>query len=153
MRAHVCMCVVSSTETDTSEYIFTLYSPALPRSRHSCAANPPCDYCNPMWSGSVSIIVTTGYTGHVATICYKENVRHYLYMYRCNLSILVPPSTKNGTALQLCDTKHIGGEYGRHFADDIWNAFSWMKMFEFRLKFQWSFFPRIQWTINQYSFR
>ena len=24
------------------------------------------------------------------------------------------------------------------------NAFSWMKMFEFRLKFHWSFFPRVQ---------
>ena len=33
------------------------------------------------------------------------------------------------------------------------NAFSWMKMFEFRLKFQWSLFPRIQLTIFQYWFR
>ena len=29
---------------------------------------------------------------------------------------------------------------GRHFADDILSAFSWMKMFEFRLKFHWSLF-------------
>ena len=27
------------------------------------------------------------------------------------------------------------------------NAFSWMKMFEFRLKFHWSLFPRVQLTI------
>ena len=29
------------------------------------------------------------------------------------------------------------------------NAFSWMKMFEFRLKFHWSLFPRIQLTLCQ----
>ena len=32
-------------------------------------------------------------------------------------------------------------------------AFSWMKMFEFRLKFHWSLFPRIQLTIFQHWFR
>ena len=33
------------------------------------------------------------------------------------------------------------------------NAFSSMKMFEFRLKFHWSLFPRVQWTIFQHWFR
>ena len=33
------------------------------------------------------------------------------------------------------------------------NAFSWMKMFKFRLKFQWSMFPRVQLTIFQHWFR
>ena len=33
------------------------------------------------------------------------------------------------------------------------NAFSWMKMFEFRLKFHWSLFPRVQLTIFQQWFR
>ena len=33
------------------------------------------------------------------------------------------------------------------------NAFSWMKMFEFRLKFHWSMFPRVQLTIFQQWFR
>ena len=33
------------------------------------------------------------------------------------------------------------------------SAFSWMKMFEFRLKFHWSLFPRIQLTIFQQWFR
>ena len=33
------------------------------------------------------------------------------------------------------------------------NAFSWMKMFEFRLKFHWSLFPRVQLTIFQYWLR
>ena len=33
------------------------------------------------------------------------------------------------------------------------NAFSWMKMFQFRLKFQWSLFPRVQLTIFQHWFR
>ena len=33
------------------------------------------------------------------------------------------------------------------------NGFSWMKMFEFRLKFHWSLFPRVQLTIFQHWFR
>ena len=33
------------------------------------------------------------------------------------------------------------------------NAFSWMKMFEFRLKFHWSLFPRVQLTISWHWFR
>ena len=33
------------------------------------------------------------------------------------------------------------------------NAFSWKKMFEFRLKFHWSLFPRVPLTISQQWFR
>ena len=33
------------------------------------------------------------------------------------------------------------------------NAFSWMNMFEFLLKFHWSLFPRVELTIFQYWFR
>ena len=35
----------------------------------------------------------------------------------------------------------------------ISNAFSWMKMFEFRLKFHWNLFPRVQLAIWQHWFR
>ena len=33
------------------------------------------------------------------------------------------------------------------------NAFSWMKMYEFQLKFHWILFPRVQLTIFQHWFR
>ena len=33
------------------------------------------------------------------------------------------------------------------------SAFSWMKMFEFRLRFHWSLFLRVQLTITQHCFR
>ena len=33
------------------------------------------------------------------------------------------------------------------------NAFSWMTMLEFRLRFHWSFFPRVQLSIFQHWFR
>ena len=33
------------------------------------------------------------------------------------------------------------------------NAFAWMKMFQLRLKFHWSLFLRVQWTIFQHWFR
>ena len=35
----------------------------------------------------------------------------------------------------------------------FWSAFSWMKMFEFRLKFHWSLFLRVQLTIFRHWFR
>ena len=41
----------------------------------------------------------------------------------------------------------------RHFADDIFNTFSWMKMHEFRLRFHWSLFLRFWFTIFQHWFR
>ena len=33
------------------------------------------------------------------------------------------------------------------------NTFSWMKMYKFRLRFHWSLFPRVQFTICQHWFR
>ena len=33
------------------------------------------------------------------------------------------------------------------------NTFSWMKIFEFQLRFHWSLFPRVQLTICQHWFR
>ena len=45
------------------------------------------------------------------------------------------------------------GQNGRHFADDMFKCIFWMKMFEFRLKFHWSLFLRVQLTIIQHCFR
>ena len=39
------------------------------------------------------------------------------------------------------------------FQTTIWNAFSWMKMYEFRLRFHWRLFPGVQLTISQHWFR
>ena len=39
------------------------------------------------------------------------------------------------------------------FQTTISIAFSWMKMFKFRLRFHWSLFPRVQLTIFQHWFR
>ena len=38
---------------------------------------------------------------------------------------------------------------GRHFPDDILDAFSWKKMYKFRLRFHRSLFPRVQLPIFQ----
>ena len=40
------------------------------------------------------------------------------------------------------------GQYGRHFADDIFRCISWMKIFVCWVKFRWSLFP-----ITQHWFR
>ena len=41
----------------------------------------------------------------------------------------------------------------RHLQTAFSNAISWMKMFEFRLKFHWSLFLKVQLTIFQHWFR
>ena len=41
----------------------------------------------------------------------------------------------------------------RHFPDNISNAFSSMQTYEFRLKYQWILFLRVQLTINQHKIR
>ena len=43
--------------------------------------------------------------------------------------------------------------WDRHFADDICKCISWMKMYEFRLKFHCSLYLRLQSTIFQHWFR
>ena len=40
-----------------------------------------------------------------------------------------------------------------NFQTTFSNAFSWMKMFKFRLRFHWSLFPRVQLAIFQHWFR
>ena len=55
-------------------------------------------------------------------------------------------------------TSDLLTHWGRDKMDAIsqttfWSAFSWMKMFQFRLKFHWSLFPRVQLTIFQHWFR
>ena len=39
------------------------------------------------------------------------------------------------------------------FLPTFWNAFSWIKMFEFRLTFHWILFLMVHLTISQYWFR
>ena len=45
------------------------------------------------------------------------------------------------------------GQNGCHFADNFFNAFSWMKMYQFRLRFHWNLFLRLKFTIFQQWFR
>ena len=49
---------------------------------------------------------------------------------------------------------HIAAEtHCRHLHTTFSNAFSWMKLYKFRLTFHWSLFPRVQSTIFQHWFR
>ena len=41
----------------------------------------------------------------------------------------------------------------RHVADNIWNTFSWMKMYEFLIRFHWSLFLKVKLTIFHHWFR
>ena len=53
-----------------------------------------------------------------------------------------------------CTLTHWGRDkMGAIFQTTVPNAFSWMKIYEFRLKFHWNLFPGVQLTIFQHWFR
>ena len=54
----------------------------------------------------------------------------------------------------LCELTHRGRDKMDAISQTTCSsAFSWMKRFEFRLKFHWTLFPRVQLTIIQHCFR
>ena len=53
----------------------------------------------------------------------------------------------------MCLTHWGRDKMAASFQTTLSNGFSWMKMYEFRLKFHWSWFPRVQSTIFQHWFR
>ena len=62
------------------------------------------------------------------------------------------------TCLLHCHWAVLVSHWGRDKMDAILqttlsNAFSWMKMHEFRLRFHWSLFPKFELTIFQHCFR
>ena len=55
---------------------------------------------------------------------------------------------------KLCSLTHWGRDKMAAISQTTLSTpFLWMKMFEFRLKFHWSWFPRVQLTIFQHWFR
>ena len=65
--------------------------------------------------------------------------------------------TKSRVLLLVPKASHLT-HWGRNKIDAIlqttfWNAFFLMKMFEFRIRFHWSLFLRVQSTVIQYWFR
>ena len=53
-----------------------------------------------------------------------------------------------------CALTHSGRDnMAAIFQTKFWNAFSLMKIYEFRLRFHWSLFPRVQLTIFQQWYR
>ena len=81
---------------------------------------------------------------------YNVPVRLNLVFYRqgpCGAycQCRMPLDMKNNSGFQFNPLRPR--ETGRHYA--VSSAFSWMKLFEFRLKFHWNLFLRVQLTIFQ----
>ena len=89
--------------------------------------------------------------------------------YFCDISILLTEKLTNRDLVSPTPEEHntrnckltTAGRYytlrsrqdGRHFPDDILDEFSWMKMYNFPLRFHWSLFLMVQLTIFQHWFR
>ena len=90
---------------------------------------------------------------------------HGCRTYKCTIIwgfYHLPVLTKHMRPCHLCFVitmqKIILTHWGRDkmaaiFQTTLSNAFSWMKMYKFRLRFHWSLFPRVQLAIYQYWFR
>ena len=79
------------------------------------------------------------------------------WWWACELAISEPLSTVETQRTLACSSTYLT-HWSRDKMDAISqttfsNAFSWMKMFEYRLRFHWSLFLRVQLTISKHWFR
>ena len=116
----------------------------------------------------VKYILLTFTVRHIYSICSEMEciqIRHKYYFIACSFRDIYSYYIfyRWKSYLNEADDRHYHNEYGintlrpRHMdamsQTTFSNAFSWMKMFEFRLKVHWSLFPTVQLTIFQQWFR
>ena len=78
---------------------------------------------------------------------YSSHVRiFFIELFRINLWCRIVLNVKNVYSVTMRSFQPID-------AETKWPPFSWMKIFEFRLPFHWSWFLRFQLTIFQHRFR
>ena len=95
---------------------------------------------------------------HHIGLRYCENIYIYIYNFVSSDAQHQHDTTKCETRVDLLVCIASSTHWGRDRLDAISqttssSAFSWIKIFEFRLKFQWSLFLRVQLTIFQHWFR
>ena len=94
-----------------------------------------------------TIIVTKfwlGICGVLHISCYEFRVWFIPYLYQCHVVYI------SCSDLMCFNITHWGRDKMAAISLTTFSiAFSWMKMFEFRLRFHWSLFPRVQLTILQ----
>ena len=91
----------------------------------ACFLAAPSHYLNQLW------LIVKGDAWHSA----ESNWEAILYVWNCILT-------------------HWGlDKMAAIFLTTIWNAFSWKKMYDFRLRFHWNVFGRFELTISHHWFR
>ena len=82
----------------------------------------------------------------------------YVYLGTCKHALVTLATISihinvDTVALQPCLTHLPWKKWPPFWQTTISNAFSWMKMMEFRFEFHWNLFPEVQLTISQHWFR
>ena len=108
-----------------------------------CIAMYPQTYHSAHWWPSVVMMPTLSHWWQQRLLLWSTNQTHQRWHH---INSYISVAARNLT------------HWGRDQIDAISqttfsNAFSWMKMYEFRLRFHWSLFPRVQLTIFQLWFR
>ena len=91
---------------------------------------------------------------HIYIYCYIYwcrfiNICQQMYSTTCGQKMPTYKNIPTSRGLTYCGRDKMGTILQTTFS----NAFSWMKIYEIRLRFHWSSFPRVQLTISQHWFR
>ena len=104
----------------------------IPIFLNTCATAIPCNI-NTCRSSRIQIVLLSLVVSENFTALLRKTrarccaVKQFLQQYDVISALFVPLRPRQN---------------GRHFSDDILGAFSWMKMFEFRIKFHKKFLPK-----------
>ena len=108
-----------------------------------------CVYDTCSWGISLFYCICLFYFAKILYLPWIVIIKTYIMNQMCMLIISVVLIPGN-----ICILLNTGqGEVAILFPMTFSNAFSWMKMYKFRLRFHWSFFPRAKLTIFQRCFR
>ena len=136
-----------------------------------CYTKPDCtSICYEKWNNASSHMVHNMLYIYVKLLisAHDPDVSHKNTNFHFNLTNFNPTSIMFSKVLRDTDNTCPGTQSiylevtfntsrprqnGRHFSDNISNAFSSMKMFGFWSKFHWSLFPGVQLTKFQHWFR
>ena len=111
----------------------------------------PADALAPKVASVSAGMILTPQNGNMPSSASKDLKIHMTFLLIYSVWWTVSPYCAE---LLLGNLTHWGRDkMAAVFQTTFSNAFSWMKMYKFRIRFHWSLFPRDQLTIFQHKFR
>ena len=96
---------------------------------------------------------TRRWTGHVTQWREEDSILAQSTLLWCNEKWVCHIEDSAPWRINPCLSTQRPRQNDRHFADDIFKSIFLNETIRIAMKFQWSLFPRVQWTIFQHWFR